>query len=142
MPSTISILKNTTNVFCPYELKIYNGKQKYIPILSTYKKEEKPKDRGRGFPAGHATSGFAFLSLYFVPKKKKYKIIGLMYGMVAGWTTGMYQVLRGRHFLSHTIVTMFLSWAIILILVKLVMSFIKRKRSHRSTFSHKNVIKE
>jgi membrane-associated PAP2 superfamily phosphatase len=42
--------------------------------------------------------------------------VGLGLGLAAGWIVGLYQMLKGVHYLSHTIVTMFLVWMIILIL--------------------------
>ena len=37
-----------------------------------------------------------------------------------GWIMGLYQMMRGEHFLSHTVVSMLLAWQINLLLVLLV----------------------
>jgi membrane-associated PAP2 superfamily phosphatase len=55
------------------------------------------------------------MSLYFVmPEHLRW--LGLVLGLAAGWIVGTYQMLKGVHYLSHTIVTMFLVWTIILLL--------------------------
>jgi membrane-associated PAP2 superfamily phosphatase len=54
------------------------------------------------------------MALYFViPGQGRWA--GLALGLAAGWIVGIYQMLKGVHYLSHTIVTMFLAWMIILI---------------------------
>jgi membrane-associated PAP2 superfamily phosphatase len=40
--------------------------------------------------------------------------------MALAWSMGTYKMLIGDHFLSHTIVTMLLSWLIILMVAKFV----------------------
>ena len=72
--------------------------------------------RGHGFPAGHASGGFALMILFFCFKKKKYKIAGLCLGLAAGWGMGLYQMWRGEHFLSHTLCTLFAAWLMCLLL--------------------------
>jgi membrane-associated PAP2 superfamily phosphatase len=55
------------------------------------------------------------MSLYFVmPPHLQWA--GLAFGMATGWIVGIYQMLKGVHYLSHTITTMFLVWTIILVL--------------------------
>lgn len=54
------------------------------------------------------------------------KWIGLMTGLTLGWIAGSYQILRGEHFISHTIVAMFIAWIIILSLS--LSTFITKKR--------------
>jgi len=79
------------------------------------------------FPAGHASGGFALMSLYFLFRKKRFKIYGLILGILLGWSMGIYKMLIGDHYLSHTIVSMILAWIIILINVKLI--YCKRRRN-------------
>jgi membrane-associated PAP2 superfamily phosphatase len=55
------------------------------------------------------------MALYFVmPEPTRW--MGLAFGLAAGWIVGLYQMLKGVHYLSHTIVTMFLVWMIIQIM--------------------------
>jgi membrane-associated PAP2 superfamily phosphatase len=72
------------------------------------------------WPAGHASGGFALLSLFFLFKSRRNKIFALIFGLSVGWMMGLYKMLIGDHFLSHTIITMILAWLIILVIAKIV----------------------
>lgn len=111
IPATVSGLKHVTNTYCPYHLKIYNGDKPYVKLFQKYPEHFQTNDKGRCFPAGHASGGFALMCLYFVMKRRR---LGLLIGLGLGWMMGLYQMFRGAHFLSHTLVTMFLSWLMIL----------------------------
>lgn len=118
VPSTVGLLKATTGVFYPYQVERYGGKQPYRNLLQSIP-YVKGRPRGRGFPAGHASGGFALMGLYFAWQKRAARWIGLASGLVLGWTLGLYQMLKGAHYLSHTVVTMVLAWLIILWLSRL-----------------------
>ncbi|SFV54930.1 PAP2 family protein [hydrothermal vent metagenome] len=49
-------------------------------------------------------------------------MIGFFTGMIIGWSMGLYKMMIGDHFLSHTLITMVLAWLIILIIAKIVNS--------------------
>ena len=55
------------------------------------------------------------MSLFFLFKKRKYQIRALIFALAIGWSMGIYKMLIGDHFLSHTIITMLIAWLIILI---------------------------
>jgi len=118
IPSVIALIKNYSNVYCPYELEIYNGDKPYIKTFEKMNALQKRKitDRGKGYPAGHASGGFALLCLFYVFKKRKHQIFGLVIGLTIGWIMGGYQVLRGAHFLSHN----FMTWLIAIILTHFI----------------------
>lgn len=105
--------KAITGVRSPNELIPFAGKYPYIGML-THLLQYGAFDGGRSFPAGHASGGFALMALYFMPVKKQFRYAGLALGVAAGWAMGLYQMARGEHFLTHTLTTMFLAWAIIL----------------------------
>jgi membrane-associated PAP2 superfamily phosphatase len=107
-------LKRITGVVYPCHVVRYGGKQPYRTLLQSIPKVA-GRVRGRGFPAAHCSGAFALMALYFVmPEQTRW--VGLAVGLVAGWTVGIYQMLKGVHYLSHTVVTMFMAWMIILIL--------------------------
>lgn len=64
------------------------------------------------FPAGHASGGFALLSLAFAWTSASSRRRGFLIGCVYGGTMGLYQLARGEHFLSHTLATAALAWLI------------------------------
>jgi len=102
IPGTVSLLKKTTNVFCPYELKQYGGAQDYVHLFQA----RTSKSRGRGFPAGHASGGFGLMSLALLARERRKRLELLSVSLILGWVMGIYQMLKGAHFLSHTIVSM------------------------------------
>ncbi|MBD3841537.1 MAG: phosphatase PAP2 family protein [Campylobacterales bacterium] len=65
------------------------------------------------WPAGHASGGFALLSLFFLFRSQKNKIKAITLALVLGWSMGIYKMMIGDHFLSHTIITMLLAWIIV-----------------------------
>ncbi|WP_228568826.1 phosphatase PAP2 family protein [Campylobacter sputorum] len=119
VPSTVSLLKKQTNMPCPVNLEIYGGSYPDIGLFERYPKESNFK-RISCYPAGHASGGFAMLSLVFLCKKKRTKAVVFVLALTLGWTMGLYKMMIGDHFLSHTIVSMLMAWLEILIISKLV----------------------
>ncbi len=122
VPLVVAILKATTNIPCPNDLRHYGGLYPYVTLLREYPPSFHQVEKIMCYPAGHASGGFAFLSLLFLFSSKRNKTIALVSVMAVAWSMGMYKMLIGDHFLSHTIVTMLLSWLIILMTAKTVRS--------------------
>jgi membrane-associated PAP2 superfamily phosphatase len=128
-PALVALSKATTNVFCPYELTRYDGNYAYKKVCETYGPKERPMNRkgkparGRGFPAGHASGGFALLSLAGLAVTRKGRIIGIMIGLGMGTWMGVYQMLKGAHFLSHTIITAIFCWIVFILWQRVFRSF-------------------
>lgn len=114
-PALISAGKATTNVFCPYEIQRYGGDVAYMKVCAVYPAGERPARRGRGFPAGHASGGFALVALAGLASTRRGRWIGLGIGLAAGWAMGLYQMAKGAHYLSHTVVTMGVLWLVFLV---------------------------
>ena len=55
------------------------------------------------------------MMLFFCFRSRRDRWAGLGAGLIAGWGMGFYQMLRGQHFLSHTLFTMIGAWMIILL---------------------------
>lgn len=113
VPLLVAGAKYFTNVYCPYQLNIYNGLYPFVRIIDNYPEDFAQPKPGHCFPAGHATAGFAFMALYFVFDSRRGKILGLLTGVLLGLITGFYQMLRGQHFLSHTLFSMIAAFAVI-----------------------------
>ncbi|MDL2267784.1 phosphatase PAP2 family protein [Desulfovibrio sp. OttesenSCG-928-G15] len=114
VPASVGVGKKITNVRCPEELAVYGGTFPYERVLECKRTNAAPGKPGRCFPAGHASGGFALMALYFCLRRRW---LGLGIGLSAGWIMGIYQMLRGEHFLSHTLATMVLAWLLILLLL-------------------------
>lgn len=123
VPLVVAILKATTNIPCPNDLRHYGGLYPYVTLLREYPPSFHQVEKIMCYPAGHASGGFAFLSLLFLFKTRTSKRITLFSVMTLGWCMGTYKMLIGDHFLSHTLITMLLSWLIILITAKTVHSW-------------------
>ncbi len=119
VPSIVGVLKNHTNMPCPKNEIRYGGVYPRTAVWESYPSDFK-KPHVKCWPAGHASGGFALLSLFFLFKRKRNRFIGLGIGLFAGWSMGLYKMLIGDHFLSHTVLTMILAWLIILLIVKIL----------------------
>ena len=114
VPLLIGLLKGVTNVPCPKDIRHYGGDYPYVTVLSEYPSTFKQTANIRCYPAGHASGGFALMSLFFLFSTKRKKIIALISAITLGWIIGNYKMLIGDHFFSHTLITMILSWLLIL----------------------------
>lgn len=90
---------------------------------------------GHCFPGGHASTGFALVTGYFVYRLSHQgrAWFYLFAGMVIGFAMGWAQMMRGAHFLSHNLWT---AW--FCIAVNLVIYAITYKR-HQQAANHKAV---
>jgi len=107
--------KSTTDTFCPSEIRRYGGDVPYVKLCEPYPANDRPERKGHCFPAGHASGGFALLGLMWLRRTRGWKMGGLLLGLGTGWWMGGYQMLKGAHYLSHTVVTMLLAWIVLLL---------------------------
>lgn len=77
---------------------------------------------GHCFPGGHASTGFALMTGYFVYFKSNTKraYFFLITGLILGFTMGWAQMMRGAHFLSHNLWTAWITWLINFIVYMLI----------------------
>jgi len=118
VPLVVAGAKKVTNVFCPSDLALFNGNKPYVKLLEPM--PESIDECGCCFPAGHASGGFSLMALYFLSRRRRSRLLGLATGVGLGWVMGIYQMLKGAHFLSHTIVTMEIAWLLILLFYALL----------------------
>lgn len=101
--SLIGILKSQSDHACPWDMLTIQG-QTYTWNLN--------QNHGHCFPGGHASTGFALIAGYFIyrisnPKKAYFYLLsGLILGFAMGWA----QMMRGAHFLSHNLWTLWFTW--------------------------------
>jgi len=114
VPALAGFGKDTTNTFCPSEIRRYGGDVAYVKLCSPYAEADRPGRRGQCFPGGHASGGFALLGLIWLRRTRGWKLGGLALGLGVGWWMGGYQMLKGAHYLSHTVTTMMLAWIVVL----------------------------
>ncbi len=132
IPLVVGSLKATTNTPCPKNIEHFGGKYPDIKVLDSYPKDFKQNKKIKCWPAGHASGGFALLSLFFLFKSKKNRKKALVVALVVGWCMSLYKMFIGDHFLSHSIITMEIAWLIVLLLEKYLTNFfIKRAKNHK-----------
>lgn len=115
VPALIGQLKAVTNIFCPSEIRRYGGDVPYVRVVESYPANDRPERCGRCFPAGHASGGFALVGLMALALTRRGQRRALALAMAVGWTMGLYQMMKGAHYLSHTVITMLLAWILFLI---------------------------
>jgi len=108
---TIALLKKITQIDCPWHIQSFGGDLLYF---STYQNRPVTYPSVSCFPAGHASSGYAWLGAFFLLKRYApiYRYHGLALVLLLGVVLGATQQLRGAHFLSHDIWTLAICWFI------------------------------
>lgn len=115
---TCTQLRDVTQMATPRALKVYGavGPNAWEHLLLF---DAKPLGYpSNAFPAGHASGGFALLSLAFAWDTASAHRRGLLIGIIYGSAMGLYQVARGEHFLSHTLATAAIAWLVAAILAR------------------------
>lgn len=108
IPSIIGELKSITQVACPYQLDIFGGRLPYLNIFDSIVNNA----GGRCFPAAHASVGFSLYPLVFLPSLSHFKVRIILVVTIFAWVIGIYKMLIGDHFFSHTLVSMLIAWAV------------------------------
>lgn len=106
----VAILKAGSTSSCPWDLQDFGGVARYASHWSRLA----DGGPGRCFPAGHATTGFAFVGGYFAlrgsnPASARW---ALGVSLAAGAVLGLAQQWRGAHFTSHTLWSAWLCWTV------------------------------
>lgn len=128
VPVVVGSFKALTNLPCPKNLEIYGGNYPHTCVWEKYPKSFCQQGKIKCWPAGHASGGFALLSLIYLFRTRKAKIIAGTSAMAIGWSMGTYKMLIGDHFLSHTFITMVMAWFIISLIVYLIERTQKRRK--------------
>ncbi|HSW16115.1 MAG TPA: phosphatase PAP2 family protein [Ramlibacter sp.] len=108
----IALLKTGSHTSCPWDLHEFGGVARYVSHWAGW--IDYDGGAGRCFPAGHATTGFAFLGGYFALRHDLPRLAKTWAAMAlaAGLALGIAQQLRGAHFMSHTLWTAWLCWMV------------------------------
>ena len=120
-PATVAALKASSSKHCPWDLAEYGGPVPYMRLFGATRSDV---GHGRCFPAGHAASGFALMSFYFVGRARQSPNLaraGLATGLAAGLLLGLGRMMQGAHFLSHTLWSGLVCWVVLLALCALVL---------------------
>lgn len=108
---TVASVKYFSTTSCPWDLQEFGGT---VPYVWHWTLRVSDGGGGRCFPAGHASTGFAFLAGYFVLAQHQSRLASLWFAtaVFAGLALGASQQFRGAHFASHTLWTAWICWAV------------------------------
>jgi membrane-associated PAP2 superfamily phosphatase len=113
IPALVNGLKAVSNVPCPRSIVEFGGLLPHVGPFDTWPPGTRPERLQRCFPAGHASGGFALLALALFARSKRQRVLALGFALTLGGLMGAYKMLIGDHFLSHTLITLLLSWQVI-----------------------------
>lgn len=106
----VVVLKGISTTSCPWDLQVFGGNALHV---SHWAWGQSDGGGGHCFPAGHASTAFAFLGAYPWLRQRLPKLAPtwLVAVLLLGTVLGLAQQLRGAHFMSHTLWTAWLCWA-------------------------------
>ena len=106
----ITVLKRLNHTSCPWDLAEFGGVARHV---SHWLWGVRDGGAGHCFPAGHASTAFAYLAGWFVLRHGAPRVAGrwLLAALLAGMVLGLAQQMRGAHYMSHTLWTGWICWA-------------------------------
>lgn len=116
VPLSVSLLKNLSIHACPWDLQRYGGSLPHLKIFDTLPSGVTP---GRCSPAGHASIALWLpsLAVWWMPKSRKAAATVFLIGLLPGLALGWIQQLRGAHFLTHTLWSVWIATLVIVCLL-------------------------
>ena len=104
-------LKRLTRMDCPWDAAVYGGAHPYFTLFQARPAGIEPSGC---FPAGQASAGYAWISLYFffLCVRPAWRRLGFAIGVSGGLVLGAVQQLRGAHYLSHDAWTLAICWLV------------------------------
>lgn len=107
----IPAIKRLSLTSCPWDLQAWGGRVAWVPHWQLGLHDGGP---GHCFPSGHAVSAAAWFTLYFLlrglhPAAGRWLLAGVLLAIAV---SGLVQVSRGAHFVSHVLWSGWLCWAV------------------------------
>ncbi len=105
----VQTMKGASVHSCPWDINVFGGTAQWFPLFGQISKMAGP---GLCWPGGHASGGFALAAGYFALREIKPQLarwilaVSLLFGIVMS----LVQMLRGAHFLSHNLWSLWLVW--------------------------------
>lgn len=111
----VSILKSQSMHACPWDLTQFGGGLPYYPMLTSLPTGEVG---GHCWPGGHASGGFALMAFFFAFRRTHpiFAYVSLVISLMLGFVMGWGQMIRGAHFLSHSLWSAWVVWLVLLVL--------------------------
>ncbi|WP_154667972.1 phosphatase PAP2 family protein [Pseudoduganella violaceinigra] len=119
IPLLTSLLKQSSKSHCPWDLTRYGGTETYFRLLETVPDWV---SRGKCLPAGHASTGLWLLGIvvFCLPHRPRVALLLGAAALALGGALGWLQQLRGAHFLTHTLWSLWIAAAVTVLLLWVV----------------------
>lgn len=114
VPLVTSLLKQASDSHCPWALARYGGAQPYVRLFETL---PFGASAGHCLPAGHASTSLwvVALAVFWLPENPRKAAAVAAAGLAIGFAMGWMQQLRGAHFLTHTLWSMWIAVLVVLV---------------------------
>ena len=115
VPLVTAVLKRASSSHCPWDLAAFGGSQTYVRLFDT---AILGAPAGHCMPAGHASSALWLVAVagFWLPHRPRTACgVGVM-ALASGFWLGWMQQLRGAHFLTHTLWSMWIACATVAVL--------------------------
>jgi membrane-associated PAP2 superfamily phosphatase len=136
IPLVIALLKRQSASHCPWGVDRYGGQAIHLRLLDPLPAGFEP---GACLPAGHASTALwlAGLCMWWLPHRPRMAAAVFAAGIAAGFALGWVQQLRGAHFLSHTLWSMWIAAALVWT-VLFALALVQRSRLRSSSTAMPN----
>jgi membrane-associated PAP2 superfamily phosphatase len=120
----VPALKHFSSTSCPWDLQEFGGAATYVSHWDALLHGIRDTGPGRCFPSGHAVAAFGFIPVYFAmrresPQRARYALWGIV---LMGLVFGAAQLVRGAHYVSHTLWSAWLCWLLAVCLDRVLFS--------------------
>lgn len=111
IPTVTSLLKHASKSHCPWDLERFGGSEPYYRLLDHI---PALADAGHCLPGGHASSALWLVGLmvFWLPHRPRAALAVGAATLAFGGALGWLQQMRGAHFLTHTLWSMWIACAI------------------------------
>ncbi|KFZ38526.1 hypothetical protein HR45_03605 [Shewanella mangrovi] len=101
--------KEVTNVSCPWDVALFGGTKPFMEFPASLNSGLK---LGQCYPGGHSSGAFAWVALYYfgLVHKPEWRFKLLLPAVIIGIVFATTQELRGAHFLSHDLTSLWMAW--------------------------------
>jgi membrane-associated PAP2 superfamily phosphatase len=122
---SVSALRAVSAHSCPWDLSLFGGTAEYFRFFDAVPLNPGP---GRCAPSGHAASGFAWFAAYAGLRgvDRRAAHMALAFALLLGTLTGITQLARGAHFVSHILLTAWICFAVALVLDRIGKTWTRR----------------
>lgn len=119
VPVVISTLKQRSASHCPWDLSMYGGAEPYVRLLDAL---PAGVNAGHCLPAGHASSALWLVAIgvFWLPSRPRMALLMSSAGLSLGAALGWIQQMRGAHFLTHTLWSIWIACGVVLVVAVLL----------------------